>query len=73
MEFDWVLTGLFAGAGAICAYCADMWWQDECKLRADARARQEHRLHTQIIADDHMSIAEINAILDNLEKAQRSS
>lgn len=64
---------LFGAAGAVIGYVSHMWWVDECKLRANARARQEHRLHTQIIADDHMSIAEINAILDNLEKAQRSS
>lgn len=63
---------LFGAAGAVIGYVSHMWWSDECKLRADARARQEHRLHTQIITDDHMCIAEINQILDNLEKAQRS-
>lgn len=63
---------LFGTAGGVIGYVSHMWWSDECKLRADARARQEHRLHTQIIADDHMGIDEINAILDNLEKAQRT-
>lgn len=62
---------LFGAAGAVISYISHMWWCDERKLRADARARQEHRLHSQIIADDHMGIDEINAILDNLEKAHR--
>lgn len=67
MEFDWVLTGLFAGAGAICAYCADMWWQDEKQFRAEARYQQERHIHKQILSDDYMSIDEINRKLNQLE------
>lgn len=63
----WIDILLYASAGGVIAYCLNMWWQDERKLRQEERERQ---LHQQLLTDDYMSIDEINKILNKLEANQ---
>ena len=72
MHPDAILIVLAMFSGGAIAYLAQLWWEDEQKIRQAARLDYERNLHKQLLSEDYMSINQINAKITQLEKAQNA-